>query len=69
MEISKEQVAAILSKETGCTINAELVVKLPSDGCPGHMATPEWEVYAVRSGEFTLLLYAFADGTLKSILA
>ena len=57
-----EKIAREMTKISGVTIDPELVVKLPSDGCPGHILCTKWEVYAARCGEFTILLYKYKDG-------
>ena len=63
------EIAKKMTKISGVTIDPELVVKLPSDGCPGHLFCTKWEVYAARCGEFTILLYEYEDGrvTVKMI--
>ncbi len=54
--MDKTAVASLMSKELGVDISPELVVELPSDGCPGHMGSGPWVTYAARCGEFVALV-------------
>lgn len=58
-----KRIAAAMGEMLGTTpINEELIVKVPDDGCPGHLGVTHWDVYAARAGEFTLLAYAYDNG-------
>jgi hypothetical protein len=63
--MEKKTVAALMSKELGVEVDENLVVMLPDDGCPGHMGSTHWNVYAARAGEFTMLAYVYADGSIN----
>ena len=58
-----KEIAEIMSRELGAEVKPEVVVKLPDDGCPGHMGINHWDVFAARAGEFTILLYKYEDNT------
>lgn len=58
----KQEIAKAMAEKLGVEVQENLIVKLPDDGCPGHMGSPRWDVYAARAGEFTLLAYAYANG-------
>ena len=58
----KSKIAKKMSEELGIDVNEDLVVKLPDDGCPGHMGVPHWDVYAARCGEFTLIANVYSNG-------
>jgi len=66
MDIRK--VAKTMSKKLGASINPECVVKLPNDGCGGHLGLSSWEVYAARAGAFVVLLYEFKDGIVNVVI-
>lgn len=66
MDVKKA--AKAMSKKLGATINPKHVVKLPNDGCDGHLGMPSWEVYAARAGEFVVILYQFKDGTVNVVI-
>lgn len=57
-----ERIAEMMSEKIGEKVNPDVVVKLPDDGCPGHMGINHWEVYAARCGETTILLYEYDNG-------
>ena len=59
------KIAKAMTEKLGTEIKEELIVKLPDDGCPGHLASSHWDVYAVRAGEFTLFAYVYADGDIS----
>ena len=59
------KIAKAMTEKLGIKVNEELIVKLPDDGCPGHLGSSHWDVYAVRAGEFTLLAYVYADGDIS----
>ena len=58
----KEIIAELMSEKLGAKISPNLVVKLPDDGCPGHMGVKHWEVFAARCGEFTVFMYEYDNG-------
>ena len=63
--MEKIEIAKVMSKELGAEIKEELVIKLPDDGCPGHLTLPHWDVYAARAGEFTVIAYVYDDGDIN----
>ena len=58
-----ERIANIMSGKLGVKVDPRLVIKFPSDGCPGHMSSGSWEVYGARCGEFTVIVQEFADSS------
>ena len=65
--LDERKVAELMQEEAGLEIESELVVKLPSDGTPGHMGSGAWDVYAARCGEFTVLLYYYHQSQSYSV--
>jgi hypothetical protein len=65
--LDERKVAELMEEEVGLEIQSELVVELPSDGTTSHMGSGEWDVYAARCGEFTVLLYYFHDSQEYSV--
>lgn len=62
------KIAQLMSEKVGFEIKDELIVKLPDDGCTGHLGSPYWAVYAARAGEFTILAYVYAGGDITIIV-
>lgn len=60
-----KEIAQAMAQELGTEIKEDLIIKLPDDGCPGHLGCSHWDVYAARAGEFTLLAYAYANGRIS----
>lgn len=58
----EKRIAKIMTEKLGAEVNPDAVVKLPDDGCPGHMGAKHWDVFAARCGEFTILLYEYDNG-------
>lgn len=54
--MDKTAVASLMSKQLDADISPELVVELPSDGCPSHMGSGPWVTYAARCGEFVVVV-------------
>ena len=61
--LEKKQIAMRMNAALGLMddgpIKEENVALIPSDGCPGHMGSGPWDVYAARAGEFTILAYVY----------
>ena len=64
--MEKSKIAEAMSNGLGVSeIKEELIIKLPDDGCPGHLGLPHRDVYAARAGEFTILAYVYDDGNIS----
>ena len=63
--MEKIEIAKAMGEKLGVEVKEELVIKLPDDGCPGHLNSPHWDVYAARAGEFTILAYVYDDGNVN----